>query len=362
MGIDVSTRRAVLGGLAASAFLPKTGWSKVGAPVALSAALRPGGAMSLVGLDVQGAITFEIPLPARGHAAAAHPTDAEAVAIARRPGRFAVVLDCTDGRVLTTLEAPTGRHFYGHAAFTNDGRYLLTTENAFESGEGRVGIWDRAAGFDRVGDVSSGGIGPHEIIRLPGGAFAIANGGIRTHPATGRDKLNLETMRANLTVMNADGEITDQAQPPELHKFNSLRHIAALPDGRIGCGFQWQGDPFEVPALLAAFEKGKGLAFVDMDEPDLRSLNAYIGSVAAIGLDSFIASSPRGGRVVPFDADGSLGKGFSASDVCGVASSDNTETLVTDGLGRVYACKPQKLTRLARHDLAFDNHLVSLNS
>ncbi|MCY4179352.1 MAG: DUF1513 domain-containing protein, partial [Litoreibacter sp.] len=181
----MTTRRAVLGGLAASAFLPKTGWSQVGEPVALSAAQRPDGALSLVGLDAQGTIVFEIPLSARGHAAAAHPTEAEAVAIARRPGRFAVVLDCAEGRVRTTLEAPDGRHFYGHAAFSRDGKYLFTTENAFEKGEGRVGIWDRSAGFERVGEVSSGGIGPHEIIRLPDGAFAIANGGIRTHPATG---------------------------------------------------------------------------------------------------------------------------------------------------------------------------------
>ncbi|MEM6594069.1 MAG: DUF1513 domain-containing protein [Pseudomonadota bacterium] len=358
----MTTRRAVLGGLAATAFLPNPGWSNVGAPVALSAARLPDGAWRLVGLDATGAITFEIPLPARGHAAAAHPLEAEAVAIARRPGRFAVVLDCVEGQVRKTLAAPEGRHFYGHAAFTRDGRYLLTTENAFETGEGRVGIWDRAAGFERVADVPSGGIGPHEIIRLPDGAFAIANGGIRTHPASGRDKLNLETMRANLTIMTADGVITDRAEMPDPHRLNSLRHIASLPDGRIGCGYQWQGDPFEVPALLAVFETGKGLEFVDMDEPDMRRLDAYIGSIAAIGAQGFSASSPRGGQVVSFGAYGRVGKRFTAQDVCGIASSDHSQTLVTDGLGQVYAHDHDELRVLARHDMAFDNHLVSLSA
>ena len=53
----------------------------------------------------------------------------------------------------------------------------------------------------------SGGIGPHEILRLPGARLlAIANGGIHTRPDTGREKLNLDTMRPNLTLMDEDGD------------------------------------------------------------------------------------------------------------------------------------------------------------
>ena len=59
---------------------PTLGWADVGNPIALSAALSPDGQHVLVGLTAAGAITFEIPLPARGHAAAAHPDVAEAVA------------------------------------------------------------------------------------------------------------------------------------------------------------------------------------------------------------------------------------------------------------------------------------------
>ena len=95
----------------------------------------------LFGLTRRGEILFDIPLPARGHAAAAHPIKTEAVAFARRPGRFAMVLDCAQGAVRKTLVPPDGRHFYGHGAFSSDGAILLTTENDIDSGEGKIGIW-----------------------------------------------------------------------------------------------------------------------------------------------------------------------------------------------------------------------------
>jgi len=49
---------------------------------------------------------------ARGHDAAAQPTRPEAVAFARRPGRFALVIDCRNGDVTARLLAPQGRYFH----------------------------------------------------------------------------------------------------------------------------------------------------------------------------------------------------------------------------------------------------------
>ena len=313
----------------------------------------------LVGLTSTGDITFEVPLPARGHAAAAHPHIAEAVAIARRPGIFAKVIDCVTGDQKQTLIAPNGRHFYGHGAFSSDGTLLFTPENDIATGQGRIGVWDRSGGYARLDEFTSAGIGPHEILRLPNGTLAVANGGIRTHPASGRDKLNLETMRPNLAIFDTDGRLVDFAEVPATTHQNSLRHISAAPDGRLVCGFQWQGDPFEAPSLVALYKGDGALVSAEMEESTLHQLDGYIGSVSAYG-DHFAASSPRGGQALTFDANGAQTGTYRALDVCGLCAAADKTCLVTDGLGQVHSLSKARLKLLKAHPLAFDNHLVAL--
>ena len=197
----MTTRRGFIGGLASFAGVaPSLGWAGLGAPAALSAAKLSNGTYRLIGFQASGSIEFSVDLPARGHAAAAHPLRAEAVAFARRPGRFALVLDCHSGVVLTQLDAPVGRHFYGHGAFSADGGLLFTTENEFDTARGVIGVWDTTDGYRRVGEFASGGIGPHEMRLMPDGTtLVVANGGIETHPDSGRTKLNIASMRPNLT-------------------------------------------------------------------------------------------------------------------------------------------------------------------
>ncbi|MEL6318445.1 MAG: DUF1513 domain-containing protein, partial [Pseudomonadota bacterium] len=201
------SRRAFLsGGLAAAAAAaaPSLSWADAGGPRYLAAARRADGAFALCGLSHTGDIVFEIDLPARGHAAAAHPSRPLAVAFARRPGRYALVIDCARARLLARLEAPAGRHFYGHGAFDRDGDRLFTTENAYEPGVGRVGVWDATGGFARMGEWASGGVGPHDALFDPASnQLVVANGGVQTHPDSGRSKLNLPTMRSNLARLDA---------------------------------------------------------------------------------------------------------------------------------------------------------------
>lgn len=354
-------RRTFLGSLIAATGFATTGWAAAGGPAYLAAAKTAMGAYELVGLDEAGEIAFQVPLPDRGHAAAAHPHIAEAVAIARRPGTYGVVLDCRNGNVLTRIEAPEGRHFYGHGAFSKDGRLLFTPENHYETGEGRVGIWSREDGYARVGDVSSGGMGPHEILRLPGATqFAIANGGIRTHPASQRENLNPDTMQPNITLMSETGEILDQAAPEAEFHQNSLRHISAAADGTVACAFQWQGDPYEIVPLLGVYKQGEGLRMLDAPEGRIMAMNAYAGSVAFFDNDSKIAvTSPRGSVLQIFDREHGFLSQTAQDDVCGVAPGQGC-ALATDGLGRVSRVSLDGAQPVARYDLAFDNHLVPL--
>ena len=115
------------------------------------------------------------------------------MAFARRPGRFADVIDCRSGAQLARLEPPEGHHFYGHGVFSPEGEVMYTTENAFESGEGMIGVWN-ARDYRRIGQFPSGGIGPHEmLLRRDAPGLVVANGGIETHPDTGLDVHNYFT-------------------------------------------------------------------------------------------------------------------------------------------------------------------------
>jgi hypothetical protein len=242
--MPLATRRAFLAGLAAVT-LPRLGWADVGSPAFLAAG-KAGDGFTLQGLTLTGQSLFQINLPARGHAAAAHPSLPHAVAFARRPGTFALVIDCFTGAVLHRLTPPEGRQFNGHGVFSADGGLLMTSEVVAEGSAGRIGLWD--ADYRRIGEWDSGGVGPHDMKRLPDGRIVVANGGIRTDPAD-RTKLNLAEMRPNLSLLSAEGGLLDQVSlDPALHQ-NSIRHLALI-GGTVAFAMQWEGDPAEsVPQL-----------------------------------------------------------------------------------------------------------------
>ncbi|MCL3883156.1 DUF1513 domain-containing protein [Marivita sp. GX14005] len=353
-------RRGFLGGLLAAGIVPKPSWADAGAPRYLSAAALSDGRYVLCGIRADLDLAFQLPLPERGHAAAAHPARPEAVAFARRPGTFALVIDCALGMRIATLTAPEGRHFYGHGAFSADGTRLFTTENDYEAGEGRIGIWDAEKGYRRIGEWASGGIGPHEIRRLPGSdVLVVANGGIDTHPDSGRAKLNIPTMRPNLSYIS-DGAIVETVElDAALHK-NSIRHLDVSRSGQVAIGMQWQGDR-DPSALVATHERGASIRLLEAPEDRVRAMNGYVGSIAFSEDGTRIAAtSPRGGQVQIFDArDGRFASAQSIADACGIARGGAGFT-ATSGTGAV--ARIGSGPGAAAHDgLRWDNHLVSLS-
>ncbi len=357
-------RRQLIASAAAASLVASAGWASAGAPRYLAATRDAAGGHTLLGLGADGAAHFAVALPDRGHAAAAHPARAEAVAFARRPGRFAVVLDCRTGSELKRLHAPEGRHFYGHGTFSADGGLLYTTENAVESGDGRIGVWDAGDGYRRIGDLSTGGIGPHDLRLLADGrTLAIANGGIRTHPASGREKLNLDSMAPSLAYMSAsDGVLLELVSPPAALRLNSIRHLAVGADGTVAVALQWQGDPGDGVPLLAFHRQGQPeLRFAEAAPHQLAAMAGYAGSVAFSGDGRRAAiTSPRGGRVMAWDITGGEPRIWSRQDVCGLAPAE-TGWIATDGLGGIIALSGQLAPRiLDRRRASFDNHLVAL--
>ena len=356
----MATRRGFLATLLAAGTMPSLGWADAGSPAYLACARQMDGSFALHGLGTAGEARFAIALPARGHAGCGHPTQALAVVFARRPGSYALVVDCAVGDVRHRLAPPEGRQFNGHGAFLDRGDVLATSEQDAETSEGIVGLWDVRADWTRIGEVSTGGIGPHELRRLPNGRLLIANGGIATDP-TDRTKLNVATMRPNLAVLDpfdpASLEIAEL--DPDLSQL-SIRHLALWADGRAAFAMQWEGEPDRVVPLLGLRAVDGGLTLAHAPEAEAMLMQGYAGSIAISGDETAVAiSSPKGGRVQRFDADGTYLGAFARPEACGLASHLRG-FLVSDGLGGLIALDSDGAAPLGHMDCAWDNHVVAL--
>lgn len=334
-------RRQFLYGLGASGLLatqPAHANARNGLYVTCAA--RPDGSYSANGFDGTGNQVFEIPLPGRGHGMAFHPSRPECVVLARRPGTFAAVIDLPAGRAPRWVEAAAGRHFYGHGVFSPDGTLLYATENDYDSGRGVLGIYDAANNYARLGEIATNGIGPHQVRLTPDRqTLAVANGGILTSPLQGRDKLNLDTMAPNLSLLDPkDGAIRrEYTLPADLHQL-SIRHIDIDRQRRIAVSMQYEGDLSDEVALVALTGPVTGMRLLRAPaEVELR-LRQYTGAVAFDVSGRFVgASGPRGGIAVFWDAAaGNYLRHIDAPDTSGIAPTGRPgEFMLSGGDGAI---------------------------
>jgi uncharacterized protein len=320
----------------------------------------------LTGIDQAGHVRFDLPLPERGHGAAFRPGADEGVVFARRPGTFAVAFDPIAGVALRRIDAARGRHFYGHGAFSPDGRYLFTSENDYEAGRGVLGVRDAADGYRQIGEFPSHGVGPHELLLMPDGAtLVVANGGILTHPDRDRAKLNLDSMAPSLAYLDlADGKLRADYRLAEKRHQLSIRHLAVLGSGGVAIAMQYEGDMQDrVP--LVGIHDGDRIRLLEAPPGVQAQMRQYCGSVAADRSGSLIAvSAPRGNLVTFWDAaDGSYLTSTMLADGCGVAPTDQEGAfLITSGVGQVMRFEPRtgRRTMVAvteLQDTGWDNHL-----
>ncbi len=358
----MTTRRTFLAGLAAFGTTPTYSWADLGNPSWVSAAKTPDGSHALLGVSAQGDIVFQQPLPDRGHDTVLHPKHPHVIGFARRPGRFARVLDCRTGADLAMLHAPPGRHFYGHGVFTRDGAYLFTTENDYETANGVIGIWDSRRNYKRVGEFLSGGTGPHDIALLPDqDILVIANGGIETHPDSGRTKLNIPMMRPNLTYLDLTGGQIEQIELDRSLHTNSIRHLDVDHAGNVAFAMQWEGSSSETPPLLGYHKLGQNPILLAAPDELQQDMNNYAGSVA-LSRDGKQAAitSPRGGKIHIFDWHlQTFETSYDLTDVCGVAASETGFTVST-GTGVIANIDKTGLNAGARTPFLWDNHMVPL--
>ena len=254
------------------------------------------------------------------------------------------------------FHTPDNRHFYGHGVFSPDGQLLYAAENAFDSSEGVIGIYDATNSFARIGEFPSHGIGPHEIVMMPDGkTLCVANGGIRTHPDQGRQKLNLPTMAPTIVLIDSltGSLLSSHALPDTLHRL-SLRHMAVDAASQVWIGGQYEGDAMDDVPVLAKLGHNTGLVSVDLPDDVAVSFGKYAGSVA-IGNDgaTLAVASPKSGVVLTFDTR--TGKPINLETsvrTCGVQASGNG-FISSSELGRFGK---------SAHDLAWDNHIAKTGS
>jgi uncharacterized protein len=337
----------------------------------VSAAKRADGSFSILLLAADGAIIREVPLSDRGHDIALHPLTGRIVAFARRPGTFAVAIDAHGAVEPQIFTAQSGRHFYGHGAFSRDGQLLYVSENDIAGARGVIGIYDVASAYKKIGEHASFGLGPHEIILLADGqTLAVANGGLDTVPEAGRENLNLDAMEPSLAFIDAETGVlrARHAMPQDLKRL-SIRHIAEDLRGRVWFGGQWEGDLTAAPPLIGFAGRDQPLQLIKgatsgalvPDAAGGLGLKGYIGSLAASRDGRIIAASaPKAGRIVYIDADtGAIAGESIFKDGCGVAGVDNAEFAVTSGFGafRYETAHADVVSETQLRDLAFDNHL-----
>lgn len=314
--------------------------------------------------DAAGKVAFACPLPGRMHGAAAHPDGSHAVVMARRPGRWFALVDLAAGRMIgEPVALPDDRRGTGHGVFNADASLFFMAEDDSAKERGALALLDPQAGYQRVGQIPDVGVGPHEVLALNGGAkgegvLAVADGGVLTHPDTGRVKLNLDAMDPALHYVDAASRrVIETARLPAEYNNLGIRHIAAGPKGAVFFGMQDERPGGGLQPLVGVHRRGGPPVLLNAPDQTWRRLDGYVGSMACDGR-IVAASSPRGGAVATWDAEtGAFIDLIDLPDGCGlgVAAGPDGGIIATNGFGRII--DPDGVTLAETPALRWDNHL-----
>ncbi len=136
--------------------------------------------LGFVDLDTPEPTTRRMALPFFAHGMVPHPVHRERLALFEKRGRGACEVDLARGAVRRMIETLDHREFYGHGAFSPDGKLCYATESDIEDDYvGVVAIRD-AETMKIVGEFPTFGSAPHDCHLIDGGRrMVITNGGDR---------------------------------------------------------------------------------------------------------------------------------------------------------------------------------------
>nr|WP_019366749.1 DUF1513 domain-containing protein [Pseudomonas luteola] len=332
-------------------------------PLLLSARDDVDGRHFAVGYRLNGKPVFVTEVTQRCHAIVTHPSEPFAVFVARRPGTQSYVIDLRDGKLVQTLDSPANRHFYGHGVFHAEGTWFYATENdTTDPGRGLLSAYRFSDGaLIRSHELSTHGLGPHEVAWMPDGeTFVVANGGIRTE-AESRVEMNLDAMEPSLVLMSRSGELLSK-ETLDL-QMNSVRHLAIAKDGTILACQQYMGAATDAAAMLGIKRPGEAFKAFPVAETQRQSMVQYTASVAVHDELRLVAlTAPRGNRFFIWDLDsGMLRLDAPLPDCAGVGTAASG-FVVTSGQGRCrhYDCRQTQIVMkpLELPSGLWDNHLL----
>jgi hypothetical protein len=363
MAID---RRTLLLGAAAGVLAGGTVRADA-ATEALYAAARMGadGRHSVGMFTADGVDVRALALPGRGHDITLSPVDHSCVAFARRPGNFALAFSADARRAPIAFTTPPDRHFYGHGVFSRDGRLLYATENDFDGARGVIGIYDVGAGYRRLGEFSSGGIGPHDLALLEDGrVLVVANGGLREHPdiGGGRRILNPDAIETTLAYIDLSSGALLERHDLGATGTLSLRHLDVARDGTVIIGAQIVSGPAGGRALVYRHKRQQAIATIHLPSEIEAGLSGYVSSIACDRAGEMVAvTSSKGALAAVIDVgSGRVVRTRRLEDVSGIAATPKRgEFLMTSGLGQVSAIPDGSAPgRAVSTAWAWDNHAV----
>lgn len=310
----------------------------------------------------------------RGHGLCQNPVRPEQVVMfSRRPGTHGIRLNTTSGEIDGHFHSLEDRHMQGHGCYSTDGKWLYCTESSISSGEGKITVRD-ANTLKQIDEFSSYGIDPHEVKLMPDGfTLVVANGGLLTHPDSGRKVLNLETMRASLSYIDSrNGNLISEHFLAAAKA--SIRHLDVAADGTVAIALQVQREAMNNNELvpLAALHKTSSQPLQALHAPEalMVKLNDYMGSVVIHNETRLAAfTSPKGDLAMFWHLDDLSLQGYHVfHDVCGLTiSQDNKYFVLSNSTGKVRQINARTLKIDKRKSLYFperswDNHMLSIST
>jgi hypothetical protein len=111
------------------------------------------------------------------HALARSPIAPEKCLAFEKIGPGAALFNIQTGSLLAQIAPRSGKLFYGHGAFSLDGRLIYCTESALDGLTGSIGVFD-AQTLKPIGEIASFGIRPHDLqLSKDGRVIMVTNGG-----------------------------------------------------------------------------------------------------------------------------------------------------------------------------------------